>query len=123
MTRQQRIRQNEALRNRYEKAFYAPLKRALSKQLSSFTSDLQRFGIDQALTNIDDQLWIKDLASVIRQMYISAGLAKANQTLGELRRLPKVQKKRSSFGFNEQWTQDIIVLPNEPIQQGCTADQ
>lgn len=112
MTRQQRIRQNEALRLRYEKAFYSPVKRALKEQLSSFTSDLQRSGIDQALINLDAELWIKDLAAVIQQLYISAGLAKANQTLGKLKRLSKVQKKRSSFGFNEQWTQDIIKYFN-----------
>lgn len=108
MTRQQRIRKNEALRNKYEKAFYAPLKRALQKQLSSFTSDLQKYGPDQALINMDTELWNKDLIPLINQLYVSAALAKANATLSELRRLPKVQKKRTSFGYNEEWTQEVL---------------
>jgi uncharacterized protein with gpF-like domain len=108
MTRQQRIRQNERLRSRYEKAFYAPVKKALKAQLSSFTSDLQQYGKEQAIANMDVQLWNKDLAPVINKLYVEAGLAKANQTLGELRRLPKVQKKRTSFGYNQEWTQEIL---------------
>lgn len=108
MTRQQRIRQNEALRLKYEKAFYGPIKKALKKQLSSFTSDLQQYGKDRAIANMDLQLWNKELAPIINQLYVNAGLAKANQTLGELKRLPKVQKKRTSFGYNEEWTQQIL---------------
>jgi hypothetical protein len=108
MTRQQRIRQNEKLRNRYEKAFYNPVRNALKSQLSSFTSDLQQYGTDRALTNMDTELWNKDLAPLINKVYVEAGLAKANQTLSELRRLPKVQKKRTSFGYNAEWTQEIL---------------
>lgn len=108
MTRQQRIRQNEALRNRYEKAFNGVVKKAIQQQLSSFTSDLQKYGQEQAIGNMDIQLWNKQLAPVINQLYASAGIAKANQALGELRRLPKVQKKRTSFGYNEEWTRAIL---------------
>jgi hypothetical protein len=108
MTRQQRIRQNEKMRNRYEKAFYAPVKKALKNQLSSFTSDLQQYGPDRARDNMDTELWNKDLAPLINKVYVEAGIAKANQTLSELRRLPKVQKKRTSFGYNAEWTQEIL---------------
>jgi uncharacterized protein with gpF-like domain len=108
MTRQQRIRQNEKLRNRYEKAFYGAVKKALKNQLSSFTSDLQQYGKDRAIANTDLQLWNKELAPIINQLYVSAGIAKANKTLSELRRLPKVQKKRTSFGYNEEWTKQIL---------------
>jgi uncharacterized protein with gpF-like domain len=108
MTRQQRIRQNERLRNRYEKAFYAPVKKALKNQLSSFTSDLQQYGKEQAIANMDLQLWNKELAPLINKVYVETGLAKANQTLSELRRLPKVSKKRTSFGYNQEWTQEIL---------------
>jgi hypothetical protein len=108
MTRLQRIKQNEALRNKYEKVFYNPIKNALKTQLSSFTSDLQQHGADRALLNLDLVLWNKGLAPIIQQLYIRAGLAKANQTLGELKRLPKVQKKRASFGYNAEWTQQVL---------------
>lgn len=108
MTRQQRIRQNEKLRNKYEKAFYAPMKRAVKSQLSSFTNDLELYGVSAAIANMDVELWNKQLAPVINKLYTEAGVAKANQTLGELRRLPKVQKKRTSFGYNEEWTQSIL---------------
>ena len=108
MTRQQRIRQNERLRNRYEKAFYAPMKKAVKSQLSSFTSDLQQYGVNVAVANMDVELWNKQLAPVINKLYVEAGIAKANQTLSELKRLPKVQRKRTSFGYNAEWTQEIL---------------
>lgn len=57
---------------------------------------------------MNSDLWNELMTPVITQLYIQAGLAKANQTLGELRRLPKVQKKRTSFGYNEEWTAKII---------------
>jgi uncharacterized protein with gpF-like domain len=115
MTQQQRIRQNEKLRTRYEKAFYAPVYKAIKQQLSSFTSDLQRYGKDQAVANMNLDEWNRGLAPVINLLYVSAGLAKANQTLSELRRLPKVQKKRASFGYNAEWTQAILDYFKEAL--------
>jgi uncharacterized protein with gpF-like domain len=108
MIRAQRIRQNERLRNRYEKAFYQPVKKALKSQLSSFTSDLKAYGKDQAVANLSTDLWNKELAPMINSLYVTAGLAKANQTLAELRRLPKVQKKRTTLGYNAEWTAQIL---------------
>lgn len=109
MTRAQRIKQNEALRTKYEKAFAPAVKRALKTQLSSFTSDLKQNGVQIAVANLNTQLWNEKLQPVIQQMYIRGGLAKAQATLSELRRLPKVQKKRSVFGFNAEWTRAIIA--------------
>lgn len=108
MTRDERIRRNEALRNKYEKAFYKPVNAALKSQLSSFTNDLRQHGKDHALANLSTDLWNKQLAPVVNQLYVSVGLAKANQVLRELRRLPKVQKKRGTLGYNEEWTAQIL---------------
>lgn len=108
MTRQQRIRQNEKLRNKYEEAFKPLVKKAIKNQLSSFTNDLKANGADVARNNLSVDLWNKELAPVINKLYVSAGLAKANVTLKELRRLPKVQKKRTTLGYNEEWTQAIL---------------
>lgn len=85
-----------------------PVKKAIKNQLSSFTSDLQQYGKERAIANMDMRLWNKELAPLINKVYVEAGLAKANQTLSELRRLPKVQKKRTSFGYNAEWTQKIL---------------
>lgn len=108
MTRQQRIRQNEKLRNRYEKAFYEPVKKSLKAQLSSFTGNLRRHGANAALASMNSDLWNQTMMPVIQQLHITAGLAKANLLLRELRRLPKVQKKRGQLGYNEEWTAQII---------------
>jgi uncharacterized protein with gpF-like domain len=108
MTRAQRIRQNEKLRNRYEKAFYGPVKKALKAQLSSFTDNLKVYGPTAALTLMNSSLWNQEMMPVIQKLYVTAGLAKANLTLRELLRLPKVQKKRTTLGYNAEWTTQII---------------
>lgn len=84
------------------------MKKAVKSQLSSFTSNLQQYGVNVAIANMDVELWNKQLAPVVNKLYTEAGVAKANQTLAELRRLPKVQKKRTSFGYNAEWTQAIL---------------
>lgn len=108
MTRAQRIRQNERVRNRYEKAFYKPVKKALKSQISSFTDDLKQYGPQMALSLMNSNLWNEELTAVINELYVTAGLAKANLTLRALRRLPKVQKKRTTLGFNAEWTAQIL---------------
>ena len=105
MTNAQRIRRYEAIRKRYEKAFKAPVKRALKAQISSFTGVLktQGTGAVASVVAIDG-----DLARLIRTLYTQTGLAAANETLSYLRRLPKTQAKRRTFGFNDEWTAQIL---------------
>ena len=105
MTRQQLIRQNEQLRSRYEKAFYPLVKKSLKNQISSFTSVLKSQG-----TNVISSVIIIDaeMRQVIESAYVHTGVAKANQTLSYLRRLRKIEKKKGSFGYNEEWTKQII---------------
>lgn len=109
MTRAQRIRRINSLRDRYEKAFYAPLKRVMKKQISSFTNVLKSQGADAARSTINSMITIDaDLAKVIQTLYVRSGLASANETLSYLRSLPKRQEKRRTFGYNEEWTDEIL---------------
>lgn len=108
MTRQERIRKNEALRKKYEKAFYRPVKKALEAQISSFTSVLRQQGTDAALTKISSQFMPKGMADVIQQLYVMTAVDSANRTLRSLKTLPKRGEKRATFGYNGEWTSEII---------------
>jgi len=106
MTRTERIRRNEAFRARYEKAFYAPVKRALKKQISSLIDILVSQGVQAALSAVVIDF---GMAPVIQKLYTTVGVAKANEQLSELRRIPKrIQQKRRTFGFNGEWTRQIL---------------
>lgn len=96
----------EAFRTRYEKAFYKPVKRALQKQISSLTDILREQGPQATLSAVAIGL---NMAPVIEKLYTTVGVAMANQQLSELRHLPKrVQVKRRTFGFNLEWTRQIL---------------
>lgn len=106
MTRTERIKRMEAFRNRYEKAFYNPVKRALKKQISSLTDILKEQGPDAALSAVVIDI---SMTPVVEKIYTTVGVAIANQQLSELRSLPKrVQVKRRTFGFNLDWTRQIL---------------
>lgn len=98
---------NERLRLKYEEAFYKPLRAALKKQISSFTSDLKNGGVQYALRQIDVDMWNKHVAPVIRTLQVQAGLAKANQVLSDLNR-SRMSQKRTTFGYNREWTSQIL---------------
>lgn len=105
MTRQELILANQRLFNRYEKAFTPLVKRALKNQISSFTSVLKEQGPGAVSSVVVIDI---EMHKVIETMYITAGLDKANDSLGKLKRLPKVEKKKRTFGFNAEWTREII---------------
>lgn len=122
MTKRQLIRQNEKLRRKYEDAFYPKVKRALKNYISSFTSVLEMQGVQATQRALSENLVAEGLAPVIRELYVKCGLEKANISLSALRKLPKVQQKRRSLGFNAEWTAaileyfslhlfDLVVLP------------
>lgn len=108
MTKRQLIRQNEKLRRKYEDAFYPKVKRALKNYISSFTSVLKSDGVQATRQALSANLMAENLAAVIRELYVKAGLEKANISLSALRKLPKVQQKRRSLGFNQEWTNAIL---------------
>lgn len=108
MTKRQLIRQNEKLRRKYEDAFYPKVKRALKNYISSFTRVLKSEGVQATRLELSANLIAENLAPVIREMYVKLGLEKANLSLSALRKLPKVQQKRRSLGFNREWTNAIL---------------
>lgn len=93
------------MRNRYETTFYAPVSKALQRQISSFTDILKSQGAQAALSAV---VIDTSMAPVIQKLYTTVGVARANQVLSNLRRLPKRQAKRRTLGFNLEWTRQIL---------------
>lgn len=108
MTRAEKIKQNERLRKRYEKAFRPIVKSALKKQYSSYGSALREHGAAYVIAHPVAHLVDAELTTAIQQLYIQTGVAKANLTMRALLRLPRVEKKKGTIGFNPQWTSEIL---------------
>lgn len=108
MTRAEKIKVNERLRKRYEKAFRPIVKSALKMQYSSYVSALKENGAAYVIAHPVAHLVDAELTTAIQQLYIQTGVAKANLTMRTLLRLPRVEKKKGTIGFNPQWTSDIL---------------
>jgi len=147
MTKDKVILQNERLRRRYEKAFRPLLLEVMRDHYNLYISSLKENGVQHVLN--DNTAFIIDvrLTALIRQMYVTCGIGRATLTYRALQRLPRVERKRGTIGFNAQWTDDIlnyfrlnlynkVVLPiaettqewirkvlNEGIEKGWTIDQ
>lgn len=105
MTRGQRSKLNERYRQKWENAFYEPILKALKSQISSFTSDVKNYGLSTASSRLSGQVFNDKMALVISKLYRIAGLDSANRTLKALKQ--EATEKRSTFGFNAEWTQEI----------------
>lgn len=108
---------NNAQRNEYRAAWqrrlkgvekrWAPkVKTALDHQVSMVVAYVKTEGLYAGKLNLSLIVPYEGLATVLRAMYVNAGLFQANVTWSELKRL-EGQKYRG-FGFNKEWTEAII---------------
>ena len=107
MTKAEKIKQNERIRKRYANFFRPKIKEAFRDQIGKYVSSLKENGVQGVFNQIPD-LIDPGFTAIMQQIYIRAGIARADLTLRSLRRLPKVEKKKGSLGFNAQWTNDIL---------------
>jgi uncharacterized protein with gpF-like domain len=104
----------EAFRLKYERAFYPVVKKELKNQLIIYTSSLANVGPQATLQRLGADMLTSKLTGVITTIYTTVGVASANKTLKELKRIPILQK-RASIGYNEEWTQQVIDYFNEHL--------
>lgn len=107
MTKAEKIRQNERIRKRYANFFRPLVKEAFRKQIGKYVSSLKENGARAVLNEVPN-LIDPNFTAIMQQLYVRAGIAKADLTLRGLRRLPRVERKKGSLGFNAQWTNDIL---------------
>jgi peroxiredoxin family protein len=93
------------LMNRIESRYRRPMYEALKSQYDAFISDMQEHGIDHARRNMEKVIINTNIANVIRTIHTEVGVFFANRTLTEINKSAREEK---SFGFNEQWVNDIL---------------
>jgi hypothetical protein len=94
--------------NRIEAKYLPLILKALKKQYSSFTSDLQNHGIDYARSHLNTTAVNDDLLPVINDLYQKVGLWGAQYTFGELRDAQKRGAKGGGFGRNAMWVRNVL---------------
>lgn len=96
--------------------FIGPVYKALLRQISSFTSDIKSHGLQYARSRLSMEVMNPQMAQVIQDMYLKAGLFAARQVRIRTKSEPhtkrmneRMQVKRvGGLGFNERMTTDII---------------
>lgn len=88
-----------------ERRYVVKVFNALKQQLSSFTTNMQTYGIEYARRQLQSLQFNGTMTTVIREMHITAGLLMANKTLRDLR---KRGAQKRTMGFDQQWIDDII---------------
>lgn len=92
----------ELRRTRFEKAWKPRIIAALNNQVRSFVQVIKWQGTEQARSNINQIVKFEQLGTIIKALYIRAGLLQANTVYS----LVKDVKYRG-FGFNQEWTSAI----------------
>lgn len=118
MTKAERIAYSEKHVRRaklFERQFLRPVFDALYSIAQSFTRDMKAHGIDHAKRNLDKTLFNEKLDKVLQDLYVTVGLYQANKSSHEINQSVKGNEIKAGFGFNEEWTKDILEFLKEHV--------
>lgn len=106
-------RKIERLRAGLDRKYFDAAKKSIMRQFDRFAKDVKRYGVDGARVRLGLDLWEKDMIKVFESLYKEAVVLFGNATY----RAVKIAsgQKQETFGFNRQWTEDIL---NFLAQQG-----
>lgn len=111
---------NQAQRQEYSQLFAAQSKRierkfmgrifeALEWQIEQALPIIKARGPEMAKGQIDMQVFNEKIEPVLNDLHIVSGLFFANKGLREINKAVRLRTKATSFGFNEEWADDIIA--------------
>jgi len=92
----------------FERQFLTPVFNAVYSVVQSVARDLKAHGVDHAKKEMEKMLFNDKLAKVLESLYVTQGLYQANKSSHEINQSVKGHEIKQGFGFNEQWTQDIL---------------
>ena len=111
---------NHAQRREYNQLFAAQSKRierkfmgrifnALEWQVEQAIPIIKARGPEMAKGQIDMQVFNEKIEPVLTDLHVLAGLFFANKGLREINKAVRMRTKAASFGFSEEWAEDIIA--------------
>lgn len=107
--RQEYSRLFAAQSKRIERKFMGRVFDALEWQVEQALPIIKARGPEMAKGQIDMMVFNEKVEPILTDLHILAGLFFANKGLREINRAVRMQTKAASFGFNEEWAEDIIA--------------
>lgn len=112
MNQAQRIEystQFAAQSKRIERKFMGSVFDALEWQVKQALPIIKARGPEMAKGQIDMMLLNEKIEPVLTDLHVVAGLFFANKGLREINKAVRMRTKAASFGFNDEWADDIIA--------------
>lgn len=94
---------------RIERKFMGRIFEALEYQVEQALPIIKARGPEMARGQIDMQVFNEKIEPVLTDLHVISGLFFANKGLREIRKAVRLQTKAASFGFNDEWAEDIIA--------------
>jgi hypothetical protein len=94
---------------RIERKFMGTVFDALEWQVNQALPIIKARGPEMAKGQIDMQVFNEKIEPVLTDLHIVAGLFFANKGLREINKAVRLRTKAASFGFNDEWANDIIA--------------
>jgi len=94
---------------RIEREFLRKVFNALRWQVEQAIPIIKANGPAMAKGQIDMQVFNEKIEPVITDLHVVAGVFFANKGLREINKAVKMNTKAASFGFSDQWAEDIIA--------------
>lgn len=112
MTAEQRreySQQFAAQSKRIERKYLGDVFNALQWQVEQALPIIKARGPEMAKGQIDLQVFNEKIEPVLQDLNVTAGVFFANKGLREIKKAVRLKTKAASFGFNEEWAEDIIA--------------
>lgn len=106
--RREYFRKIERLRAQLDKKYFTKVQKSILDQFKRFAKDVEVYGVDGAKVRLGLDLWDKEMVSIFEEMYKEAVILFGNSVYRSLK--IEANQKSETFGFNRQWTNDVLAF-------------
>ena len=104
--REQYWRKTQMLRIDIEKKYINAIQKSVFNEFKSFAKSIEKNGVEASISQLGLNLWEKELIKVFETMYKETVVTFGNAVYRVLK--IEAKQKGETFGFNAQWTKEII---------------
>ncbi len=104
--RRQYWRKVQLLRIDIEKKYIDAIQKSIFAQFKGFAKNIEKIGVEASISQLGMNLWEKELIRVFEAMYKETVVTFGNAVYRVLK--IESQQKGETFGFNAQWTKEIL---------------
>jgi uncharacterized protein with gpF-like domain len=102
------FRKVERLRRQLDTKYFGQFKNSIKKQFDNFANRIKRNGLGAAQSSLGLDLWEKELLKIFESLYKESAVLFGNAVYRALK--IEANRKANTFGFNREWTNEIMTF-------------